>query len=310
MQRNSPTDGVEDEDRLEVRLQPAIELKNCTRTATTSIETLDTCNSTTDESEDQTSQWHCRGSDNSPKKSSPRRITRIGQATKAKAKRALHVASKEVASKESKRNVFRKDIDVEANGHDHNEDDVLNGVTQNPAFNPKQLMRKDGFSLSGTIDATFGTTKGTLYAISHPKRAIKAKTARKLATPEHPYLSPEADLQLLAAHDEMIKIQSSRTATSDDSSSDLEDERERVEKKIDNLESERAKARVAWITSRHIFRVRVVPKQQFAFPVRSDYYERNDNGTNGKFRYERYIGAVSVSERSTRRTRCSCILHR
>ena len=268
----SCTNGIHDDDRLALHLQP-----------------VNRRSSMTDELEEQAPQRYLSPSDEAPPQpSSKQRARSIGQAAKAKAKKVLRFSF----SKDLKNSEKRVDTEEEEEYEGPDEDDILKDVKRNPAFSPKQLIRKEGFSVSGTIDATFGTTKGTLNTIAHPRRALKAKAAKKLATPEHPYLSPEADLQLLDVHDEMVKMQSSRTASSNETSSVYESERERLEEKINDLESDREKARVAWITSRHIFRVRVVPKQHFNFPTTLEYYERHEDGTCGKFRYERYIGAV------------------
>ena len=291
MQGISLPSSTHDDDRLEVQLLPIAEMKSSADISSASVRANDDRNSTTDGSEDHVSHWQRLGnSDGLPKLAPKHRVRSIGQATKAKAKKVFHAIPKGLKKEESQR-----DTDDEVYDEDFDENEILKDVKRNPAFSPKQLVRKDGFSVSGTIDATLGTTKGTLRTVAHPRRALKAKVAKKLATPDHPYLSPEADVQLLDAHEEMVRIQSSRTTSSAEGSPDLESERGRLEKKVHNLESDREKARVAWITSRHVFRVRAVPKHPFDFPLQSDYYDRNEAGSRGRFRYERYIGAVRLS---------------
>ncbi|KAL9080818.1 MAG: hypothetical protein Q9157_000514 [Trypethelium eluteriae] len=243
MQDTSYIDGVHDEDRIEVQLQPisGSHLPQQPRKAdATSTEAVDLRSPMTDESDDETSQQHRRRSNDMSSQVSPKqRVRNIGQATKAKAKRVLHGTSKD-----SKKERDKTDLEEESEHEDLAENDIVQDVKQNPAFSPKQLIRKEGFSVSNTIDATFGTTKGTLHAVAHPRRALKAKAAKKLATPEHPYLSPEADLQLLDTHEEMVRVQSSRAASSAEGSSDRESECERLEQKMHDLESDREKARI------------------------------------------------------------------
>ncbi|KAL9094415.1 MAG: hypothetical protein Q9165_003265 [Trypethelium subeluteriae] len=293
MQGINSNDSVHDEDRIEVQLRPVSGSylpQKLRKADATSAEAVNLRNPVTDESDDHTSEQHHRRSNDMCSQASPKqRVRNIGQATKAKARRVLHGTSKG-----SKKESNKKDHEEESEQESLAENHVIEDVKQNPAFSPKQLIRKKGISVSSTIDATYGTTKGTLHAVAHPRRALKAKAAKKLATPEHPYLSPEADLQLLDTHDEMVRIQSSRAASSAEASSDRESECERLEQKMHDLESDREKAKVAWITSRHIFRARVVPKQHFDFPIQSDYYDQNEDGTAGRFRYERYIGAIML----------------
>ncbi|KAI9658559.1 MAG: hypothetical protein M1821_002119 [Bathelium mastoideum] len=290
MQNTSSTINIQDEGCLEVQLKPAVELQSLVEVATSPVEAVDSCNCSPDESEDQTSQRPHQSSNSSSRPPSRNSSARnLGQAYKAKAKQIFRAASKS-----SKRGTVRRHYKDNVDQYSRSEENILGHVRQNPAFNPSQLVRKQGPSVTGTVDSTYGVAKSTLHAVAHPKRAIKAKAARKLATPEHPYLSSEANLQFLDTHERMSKLQSPDLRSSDDASSDLEYTYGELEKKIQALELDREQARVAWITSRHIFRVRVVPKRQLGLPVRSDYYERQNDGKPGKFRYERYIGAMML----------------
>ncbi|KAI9696643.1 MAG: hypothetical protein M1820_008092 [Bogoriella megaspora] len=283
------TNGVNDDLRLDVNLQSIKRVDTPQNDSHDSSRNGSLRVSLTDESEDEAPNPRLP-SDPSSQPSPKKRVKSFGHLTKTKAKKALHVGS----TTHQKSPADRIDTDDEDEHYNLDENAVLKAVKSNPAFSPKALMRNEKSSISGAIDSAFGNTKGTLQAIAHPRRAIKAKAAKKLATPDHPYLSPEADVQLLDTHEQMVRIQTSRTASSVETSSELESEAERLEEKVQSLEADREKARVAYITSRHIFRVRVVPKQYFEFPAKDDYYELNNDGTRGRFRYERYIGALML----------------
>lgn len=151
------------------------------------------------------------------------------------------------------------------------EEEVVQTIRGDPAFNPGYLRDKKKSKRESAVNAVVSLgSVGT--SIVHPVDAIKGKatrtTAGKLSKVQRPFLSKDADLEFLEAHDELDRAESTRTsrqATSDDDRDSLvEGRKDNVEK----LKAQRESLRVAWTTTRFVTRVRVVPKRHFEFPRR------------------------------------------
>ena len=153
-------------------------------------------------------------------------------------------------------------------------------------------------------------------AAIHPKEAIKGRATRsagQLTKAEHPYLSREADDELLAANLQLREAQ--------DSVNELDDERGATiasrQLLVDKLQARREGMKVAWTTARHVQRVRVVPKRHLKLPEQSSFVlERDESGKQTKFDRLRWLGKVGVSKDETRgqrlieSTRLYCTTHK
>lgn len=62
--------------------------------------------------------------------------------------------------------------------------------------------------------------------------------------------------------------------------------------KLERLETHRESLRIAYMTSRHIDRVRAVPKRHLEFPKREAFLNKGQDGGVVRFRWERYLGYV------------------
>ncbi|KAI9846356.1 MAG: hypothetical protein M1837_004209 [Sclerophora amabilis] len=214
-------------------------------------------------------------SDCSLETSKPSRLTRITQKTKAKTKKLLDLDGR--GEKYGK-------------GGDRN-DDAVGRIDSDPAFNPSKLTRKRRTSGGDRADKTIDAVKSVAGTIVRPKGAIKEKatktTAGRLSKVEHPYLSLKADLDYLRAHDVLRQAESSAaSSTSEVDKAVAQEHRDKIEK----LESHRESMRVAWTTSRHIHRVRVVPKRHLRFPERSSFKEFDESGAFVRYKWERWLG--------------------
>lgn len=151
--------------------------------------------------------------------------------------------------------------------------DALSIIEHDPAFNPHMLDQEKRVNTTVLITKARETLRSIALAMVHPKDSIKSKatkaTAGKLSSAERPYLSQEADLDFLNAHDELDRAYSSRSSRQgiSDRGEDLLTTDRRG--KVQEMEAHRESLRVAWITSRHVSRVRVVPKRQIEAPSTS-----------------------------------------
>lgn len=163
---------------------------------------------------------------------------------------------------------------------EHGEEDPLESMENDAAFNSSQLIKKRRFRPGKTADKTFKITQTIGNAVVHPIKSAKSTatrtTAGQLSKAERPFLSQKADIQFLQAHDNLERAES--TSSSKQGTSD--EERESVigshRDKIRELEEHRESLRAAWTTSRHVRRVRVVPKRHLNFPDKEHMNERQE----------------------------------
>ena len=212
------------------------------------------------------------------------RIRNLASSTKAMTKNLINVKSKLPLSNDK----FQA------------ENSILQSIEDDPAFNPHKLVRKERLSIGGKADKTLRVVQTIATTTIHPKRAIKSKAARttagKISKAEHPHLSQRADLEFLEAYENSTRAASSRSskdATSDEDEGDpLADDNR---KKLRLLEEHRDSRRAAWTTSRHVDRVRVVPKRHIQFPDNDKFIDKNEDGHFIRYKWERWLGYVHIS---------------
>ena len=178
-------------------------------------------------------------------------------------------------------------------------DPVLRVLKEDPAFNPTKLDSKpqSGRSLAVKIQSNLQTFAA---AVLHPKEGAKGKatrsTAGRLSKVERPYISKEMDHEFLEAHDRLSQAQSMATSdqlTPGPSEGDYEE-------KIEELKAQRESLRAAHTLSRHVQRVRVVPKRHIALPNKDDFVELDKEGRYIGYHWPNWIGHVSVPGRFRR----------
>ncbi|CZR69087.1 uncharacterized protein PAC_18988 [Phialocephala subalpina] len=125
------------------------------------------------------------------------------------------------------------------------------------------------------------TPPRTAGAIVNPKAAIKARATRKTAgtlAKSRPYLSRKADLDFLEAHDDLQRAEDGKNASDDEETAARKREGvDKCEEQMEQMERSRQNMRVAWVTARHVQRVRVVdavPSQQFP---EDPFFEQEDD---------------------------------
>jgi len=178
------------------------------------------------------------------------------------------------------------------------EEEVAQTIRGDPAFNPGYLRDKAKKSKRRSALNAAASLGSLAKSAVHPVDAIKGKavrtTASKLSQVQRPFLSKDADLEFLEAHDELDRAESSRASrqvASDDDDQDslVEGHRHRVEQ----LKAQRESLRVAWTTTRFVTRVRVVPKRHFDYPKRQAFVKAvEERRTWARYDWLKWMGHV------------------
>ena len=179
---------------------------------------------------------------------------------------------------------------------DSEEEGPLSTLEYDPAFNPSELRKPRRFRPGKSAEKALGTMQTVGKVFIHPKDTIKKgatrTTAGQLSKAERPYLSKEANLDFLQAHDNLKQAEStnsSKQVTSDEEQKDLVvSQRDKVKE----MEEHRESLRVAWITSRHVRRVRVVPKRHINLPKDEYFVERDERGQVICYDWLKWLGYV------------------
>lgn len=181
------------------------------------------------------------------------------------------------------------DVDSESS-----EDGPLKDIQHDPAFNPSQITKSKQTSPTAAAEKTKDAIKSVGRTIAHPKNTIRGKitrtTAGQLSKSERPYLSKSADLDLLQAYDNLKRAEStssSRRGTSDEEQDAIIGSHK---DKLREMEAHRESLRAAWTTSRHVRRVRVVPKRHINFPRDEYFVQRDGNGLFVRYDWLKWLG--------------------
>lgn len=170
----------------------------------------------------------------------------------------------------------------------------LDNMNHDPAFNSSQLIKKKRFRPGKTADKTLGAIQSIGNAVVHPIKSAKSTatrtTAGQLSKAERPFLSQKADTDFLHAHDNLERAESTRSSEQGTSDEEQESLIGGHRDKIQEMEEQRESLRVAWTTSRHVRRVRVVPKRHINFPDNEYFVERDDRGECVRYDWLKWLG--------------------
>ena len=176
----------------------------------------------------------------------------------------------------------------------------LDDMKHNPAFNSSQLTKKKRFRPGKSADKTLGAIQSIGNAVIHPIKSAKSTATRtiggQLSKAERPFLSQKADIDFLQAHDNLKRAESTsslKPGTSDEEQESLIGDHRG---KIREMEEHRESLRAAWTTSRHVRRVRVVPKRHFNFPDNENFVQRNERGEFVRFDWPKWLGYVILHD--------------
>lgn len=177
--------------------------------------------------------------------------------------------------------------------------DIMENIIGDPAFNPGATESQRQRSKREGAKAALGHLGSLATSLASPKDAIKGKatrtTAGKLSKAERPYLSRDADIEFLEAHDNLSRAESSRSSGPATPDEDRDEFIGWNRDKVDELEAHRESLRVGYTTSRHVKRVRVVPKRHLDFPKRDAFFQTHQRGNNpSEYDWLKWIGYVLV----------------
>ena len=175
---------------------------------------------------------------------------------------------------------------------------LLDDMKHDPAFNSSQLIKKKSFRPGKTADKTLGAIHSIGNAVVHPmqsaRRTVTRTTANQLSKAERPFISQKSDVEFLQAHESLNRAES----TSPSKQGTSEEEQESLigghRDKIREMEENRESLRAAWTTSRHVRRVRVVPKRQINLPDNEYCVERDDHGAFVRYNWLKWLGYVKL----------------
>lgn len=172
---------------------------------------------------------------------------------------------------------------------------ALDELENSPAFNTSKVLNRARVGSLGITSKAIGFVRSTASAIIHPKTALKTRATRKTAgtlAKSRPYLSRQADLDFLEAHDDLQKALGMRDGN--DTGETAEDKRKGIdqcEEHLENLERTRQNMRVAWVTARHVQRVRVVDAITPQFPE-DNFFEQEDDCGFTEFNWGKWLAYV------------------
>ena len=197
----------------------------------------------------------------------------------SKTKRALHIDSSD-GEDDSEQSAFEA---------------AMEEINDSPAFNSSKFLNKSQVKTTGKLNKVVAALQGTAETIRSPIATTKARATRKTAgkiVQNRPYLSRKADLDFLEAFDDLERVQSSRSGSDDeDATAEKNDSIARQEDKLREMEKKRQSMRVAWVTSRHVQRVRVVDLKSPPFPEEHSF-ERVDDCGYPEYQWGKWFGHV------------------
>ena len=160
-------------------------------------------------------------------------------------------------------------------------------LTENAAFNTAKVFRRDEAAEGSSVTKAIHKVQEGARTIAHPRDTVKRKAASRVTVRDNPYLTPEADAELLEAHGDLEEAAASASGTNDD-----EQSQNSKRKRVEDLEHDRDTTRAAWVTGKHVKRVRVMPYNHVPYPRRVDYWTAASKNAKSKFEWGRYLGHV------------------
>ncbi|TGO63343.1 hypothetical protein BOTNAR_0101g00150 [Botryotinia narcissicola] len=203
----------------------------------------------------------------------------IRSKAKAKAKRLLRIDGSDFTSDDNEEDEFF--------------DAVVEEINQSPAFDAEKVLNTSRLGNGSRAERTKNILQGTADVIAHPIASIKSKATRQTAgklAKSRPYLSNQANFDFLEAHDGLQQAKDAQHAGDDDDA--IEDYLNNIdyfEKRVDKIQRTREEMRVAWVTARHVHRVRAVENIPPPFPP-IQHFEREDDHGFTEFKWEKWIG--------------------
>lgn len=179
------------------------------------------------------------------------------------------------------------------------EEDPLDNMKIDSAFNSSHFVKKKRLRPGKTADKTLGAIQSIGNAVVHPIRSAKSTatrtTAAQLSKAERPFLSQKADIEFLQAHDNLKRAESISSSKHGTSAGEQDSLIGGHRDKIREMEEHRESLRAAWTTSRHVRRVRVVPKRHVNLPQNEFFVERDERGKFLRYDWLKWLGYVILN---------------
>ena len=183
------------------------------------------------------------------------------------------------------------DADDQSQG---NQEDSLDILKNDPAFNSSQLIKKRRFRPAKTADKMLGAVQSLGNTVVHPVKSAKSTatrtTASQLSKAERPFLSQKADIKLLQAHDNLKRAESTSSSKRDMSDEEQDSLIDGHRDRFREMQEHRESLRAAWTTSRHV--VRVVSQRHIIFPDDEYFVERDEHGDFVRYEWLKWLGYV------------------
>ena len=201
-------------------------------------------------------------------------------------------------TKATTKNLLRLDGAPEDGRSEEGGEGLLDDMKHDPAFNSSQLIKKKTVRPGKTAHKTLGAIQSIGNAVVHPMQSARSTvtktTANQLSKAERPFISQKSDVEFLQAHENLNRAES----TSPSKQGTSEEEQESLigghRDKIREMEENRESLRAAWTTSRHVRRVRVVPKRQINLPDNECFVERDKHGAFVRYDWLKWLGYVML----------------
>jgi hypothetical protein len=203
------------------------------------------------------------------------KLAEIKDKAKDKTKRVLNIDS---SNEHRERSPYEAEVDE---------------LNESPAFNPTKFLNRQRVGQAGLPAKAVSAVQSTVQAILNPKKAIKSAATKRTAgtlAKSRPYLSRKVDLDFLEAHDELERAEGLRNSADGKGEAGKKDgNTDKCEEHIEELERARLGMRVAWMTARHVQRVRAV--NGFPPPIfrEESFFERQDDLGFTEFDWGKWI---------------------
>jgi len=165
-------------------------------------------------------------------------------------------------------------------------------VNDDPAFNPNKLTSKSPPKHTWRDEENSNVFQDVMQAIIHPRASAKSrarkKTAAYMADNQHT-LTRNEYLDFLDEHNELEDLEDDlHESDSEITKLQKKEDIDQHQRNIENIEKKIKSIRVAWITGRHVERVRAVDHRPPPYPG-DEYFETADEHGYTEFHWEDWI---------------------
>ncbi|KAI9857041.1 MAG: hypothetical protein M1813_008647 [Trichoglossum hirsutum] len=159
---------------------------------------------------------------------------------------------------------------------------ALGNINTDPTFNltnvnPKTNKGNEYVVTGGRTKNTRSKLRPLAGSFTRPrksiKRTVKRTIAGRLSKAQDPFAPRRSDVQIVKAYDELQRSGSQKGLPAE-----IKHEAVRNQEALNMPQKQQESTLVAWLTGRHVQRVKVVPKLQLAFPKFEDFVERDPEG--------------------------------